>query len=165
MPAHTHRFFADAMLGRLARWLRILGYDTAYERAIQDDLLIERAMREDWWILTRDRYLAQRKVLRKRHTLIASDHWQDQLRQLRDDLEISFNVNEPRPFRCAGCNLPLISISSDDAAPLVPAFVASHYREFYQCRGCVRVYWPGTHWENLVGCLAALGKNDAHKGS
>ena len=60
-------FIADAMLGRLARWLRMLGYDTAYEKAISDQALIERALAEGRWVLTRDRYLAKRKLLRGRH--------------------------------------------------------------------------------------------------
>ena len=53
-------FFADAMLGRLARWLRMLGYDTAYEKVISDGSLISRAVTEQRWLLTRDRYLVQR---------------------------------------------------------------------------------------------------------
>src|SRR4030066_1602382 len=79
-------FFADAMLGRLARWLRMLGYDTAYEKVISDEWLIARVLEEQRWLLTRDRYLVQRKTLRDRHTLIVSDHFQDQLRQLRSEL-------------------------------------------------------------------------------
>jgi uncharacterized protein with PIN domain len=67
-------FFADAMLGRLARWLRMLGYDTAYEKVISDEALTARVLTEQRWLLTRDRYLVQRKVLRCRHTLIVSDH-------------------------------------------------------------------------------------------
>lgn len=72
-------FIADAMLGRLARWLRILGYDTAYEKMITDERLVERAVREDRWLLTRDRNLALRRLLRGRHTLLVSDKVDGQL--------------------------------------------------------------------------------------
>ncbi len=75
MPS-THRsvaFFADAMLGKLARWLRILGYDTAYERDVSDEELIERVGHEKRWLLTRDRYLAQRRLVRDRLTLLRAD--------------------------------------------------------------------------------------------
>jgi hypothetical protein len=75
--APSPAFFADAMLGRLARWLRMLGYDTAYEKVISDESLIARVLTEQRWLLTRDRYIVQRKVLRGRHTLIVSDHLQD----------------------------------------------------------------------------------------
>lgn len=152
------RFMADAMLGRLARWLRILGYDTAYEKVIPDDVLIERLLREHRWLLTRDRRLAQRKVLRGHHTLIASDDLEGQLRQLRQELRLDLDVNHQRGYRCADCNASLMSISHDHAAPLVPPFVAQQYREFLQCPQCRLVFWPGSHWDDLRGRLAAVTK-------
>lgn len=150
------RFMADAMLGRLARWLRILGYDTAYEKVITDEVLIERVIREDRWLLTRDGYLAQRKVVRGRHTLIESDDLEDQLRQLHQDLKIDLDMNRHREYRCADCNVALISIPPDDARPLVPPFVAQQYREFLQCPQCRRAFWPGTHWHDLLSRVAAI---------
>lgn len=150
------RFMADAMLGRLARWLRILGYDTAYEKTIADDRLIEQAVREDRWLLTRDGYLTQLKALRGRHTLLTGDNLDDQLRQLHDELSLPLELNAGRPFRCAGCNSLLHRITEQEAAALVPPFVAGHYHEFLQCRHCGRVYWPGTHWEAIIGRLALL---------
>jgi hypothetical protein len=146
---------ADAMLGRLARWLRILGYDTAYEKVIPDDVLIERSLREDRRLLTRDGRLAQRKILRGRHTLIVSDDLDGQLRQLRQDLKIELEANHQRGYRCADCNVVLTSLAHDQAVPLVPPFVAQQYREFLQCPHCRRVFWPGTHWQDLLDRLAA----------
>lgn len=156
LPKPVIRFMADAMLGRLARWLRILGYDTAYEKVITDDVLIERVLRENLWLLTRDGYLAQRKVLRGRHSLIVSDDLEGQLRQLHQDLKIDLDVNHQRGYRCADCNIALMSISHDEAAPLVPPFVAQQYREFLQCPQCHRVFWPGTHWQDLLGRVTAI---------
>lgn len=150
------RFMADAMLGRLARWLRILGYDTAYERDIPDEALIDRALREDRWLLTRDGYLVERKVLRGRHTLIASDDFEEQLSQLHRDLKLDLDVNHHRGYRCADCNVVLISISHDDAVPLVPPFVARQHRAFLQCPQCRRIFWPGTHWDDLRARLATI---------
>lgn len=63
-PPAPLAFFADAMLGRLAHWLRILGYDTAYDKIISDEALIERTLREDRWLLTRDRRLVLRQLHR-----------------------------------------------------------------------------------------------------
>lgn len=158
MPAATThpplRFVADAMLGRLARWLRILGYDTAYEKVIADDVLIERALREDRWLLTRDRRLVLRKLLRGRHTLIVSDLVEGQLRQLHQDLKIDLDMTHQRDYRCADCNVVLIPISPKAAVPLVPPFVAQQYQEFLQCPRCRRAFWPGTHWEDLLNRLA-----------
>jgi len=151
---------ADAMLGRLARWLRILGYDTAYEKIIPDEVLIERVLGENRWLLTRDGYLAQRKVLRRHLTLIKSDVLDDQLRQLRDEISLRLDLSDERQFRCANCNVLLHPISAEEASALVPSFVAQHYREFLECDHCSRVYWPGTHWEVLRGRLALIRKGE-----
>jgi uncharacterized protein with PIN domain len=147
---------ADAMLGRLARWLRILGYDTAYEKVITDDVLIERVVREHRWLLTRDRHLTLRKLLRSRHTLIASDLVEGQLRQLYRDLMIDLDMNQQRDYRCADCNVVLMSISPEVAAPLVPPFVAQQYQTFLQCPQCRKVFWPGTHWEHILDRLTTM---------
>lgn len=155
-PDQPIRFMADVMLGRLARWLRILGYDTAYEKDMDDHDLIERVLAEDRWLLTRDGHMVQRKVLRGRHTLIESDDLENQLRQLHRDLKIDLDLNHPREYRCADCNLILRVLSHFDAAPLVPPLVAQQYHEFLQCSHCCRVFWPGTHWENLLKRLAAI---------
>lgn len=152
----VRRFMADAMLGRLARWLRILGYDTAYEKVIDDNDLINRAIGEDRWLLTRDGYLAQRKVLRGRHTLIKRDDLDGQLRQLHDELAVRLDLDERRSFRCADCNAILRPISEEAAARFVPPFVAQYYHDFLQCDGCPRVCWPGTHWESMKHRLALI---------
>jgi uncharacterized protein with PIN domain len=154
------RFMADAMLGRLARWLRIVGYDTAYEKVISDQAFIDQALKENRWVLTRDGYLAERKVLRGRHTLMTSDYVQEQLGQLHRELKIDLDMSRPKDHRCADCNVTLTSLSYSDAAPLVPRYVAQHFREFLQCRKCRRVFWPGTHWEGLLARLSTITADD-----
>jgi hypothetical protein len=154
VPSPT--FFADAMLGRLARWLRMLGYDTAYEKVISDESLISRVLIEQRWLLTRDRYLVQRKVLRGRHTLIVSDHLQDQLRQLRSELHIMLDLNDRTASRCASCNDILHPIPHEQATSTVPAYVASLHPRFVQCPNCGRIYWPGTHWTHMLTRLQEL---------
>lgn len=133
-------FFADSMLGRLARWLRTLGYDTAYENVISDEALIGRVLTEQRWLLTRDRYLVQRKILRDRHTLIVSDHLHDQLRQLRSELRMTFDLSDKTASRCAACNALLIVIPHEEAALKVPAYVAHVHPRFVQCQNCGRIY-------------------------
>jgi uncharacterized protein with PIN domain len=155
-PDQPIRFMADVMLGRLARWLRILGYDTAYEKVMDDRDLIERVLAEDRWLLTRDGHMVQRKVLRGRHTLIESDDLENQLRQLHRDLKIDLAMSHLRGHRCADCNMLLASISHEEAVPLVPSFVAQQHRVFLRCPRCGRVFWPGTHWDDLFKRLAAI---------
>lgn len=149
-------FIADAMLGRLARWLRILGYDTAYEKRITDERLVERAVHEDRWLLTRDRRLVLRKRLRGRHTLLDADDVDGQLRQLHRDLKIDLDLTHQRGYRCADCNVVLTALSHADAAPLVPPFIAQEHREFLRCPGCRRLFWPGTHWQDVTRRLSAI---------
>ena len=154
VPSPT--FFADAMLGRLARWLRMLGYDTAYDKAISDESLIARVLIEQRWLLTRDRYLVQRKVLRGCHTLIVSDHLQDQLRQLQSELHLDLDLSDSTASRCAACNVLLRPIPHEEAAHAVPAYVASLHPQFVQCSSCGRIYWPGTHWTHMLARLQEL---------
>jgi hypothetical protein len=155
-PPKPLAFIADAMLSRLARWLRILGYDTAYEKVIADEVLVERAVCEQRWLLTRDRRLAIRKLLRCRHTLIMSDLVEGQLRQLHRDLKIDLDMTHQRDYRCADCNVVLVSISLEVALPLVPPFVAQRYQTFLQCPQCRKVFWPGTHWEHILDRLTTM---------
>jgi uncharacterized protein with PIN domain len=150
------RFLADAMLGRLARWLRILGYDTAYEKVISDDALLARAVSENRWLLTRDRYLARQRVLQGRHTLLVRDDLEGQLQELRQALTIELTLPHRRGYLCATCNFPLVPITVEAATPLVPPFVAESYRDFSQCPHCRYVFWPGTHWDDMCQRISAI---------
>jgi hypothetical protein len=144
------------MLGKLARWLRIMGYDTAYERALlPDDVLIGQALREDRWLLTRDRYLVKRRIVRDRCTLVMSDHLGEQLQQLSRELHLDLTVRV-QAARCAECNLILEPIPREEVVPLVPALVAGQHERFARCSGCGRIYWPGTQWTNLLKRLEQL---------
>lgn len=155
-PEPVRRFIADAMLGRMARWLRILGYDTAYEKVITDKALVEQALRENRWLLTRDRRLTLRTLLRGRHTLLLSDDIDGQLRQLHRDLAIDLDPAHQQAYRCADCNVVLTPIPHDEATPLVPLFVAEQYKEFLRCPRCRRLFWPGTHWQYINRRLTAI---------
>ena len=149
-------FFADVMLGKLARWLRILGYDTSYERNITDGAIVDRALKEQRWLLTRDRYLVQRKAIRGPFTLLHSDFVADQFRQLHRELPIRLAIVEGTFCRCVGCNNTLEKISPSQAGPRVPPFVAKHYTHFTGCPTCGQLYWAGTHWGLLQQRLKLL---------
>ncbi len=149
-------FFADTMLGKLARWLRILGYDTAYERDIPDVLLVERVLQENRWLLTRDRYLAKRRVLRDRLTLVRSDWVAEQLHHIAGEHHLNLTLNADTPCRCALCNHVLEPLSQRAAAPKVPPYVALQHDAFAHCPGCGHIYWPGTHWDRIRERLESL---------
>jgi len=151
--AREKRFFADAMLGRLARWLRVMGYDCAYESSIDDGILAARAVAEDRVILTRDKLLCERRAAQGRFLFIKADGIDAQVRQVRE----VFGIDAARFLtRCLRCNLPLEEVSKDAARPAVPAYVRDTQERFLRCPGCGRTYWGGTHKARMREEVARL---------
>ena len=136
------RFLADHMLGRLARWLRAVGYDTEFDPELDDPQLALKAAREDRILLTRDSGLVKRRMVR-RSVLLASGRLGAQLRQVVLELGLPSPVIRAR--RCMVCNGPVRPVSKADAARHVPPFVARTQDHFYKCTHCGRYYWAGTH--------------------
>ncbi len=134
------------MLGRLARWLRVLGYDTAYDAHIEDGLLARRASEEDRIVLTRDLRLPVEHKL-SRYLIVADDR---PLRQLRQVVE-AFALSADRGLftRCTRCNAEVRSVAADQIADAVPARVLREQSRFVRCSGCRRVYWQGSHTERM----------------
>jgi hypothetical protein len=143
------------MLGTLARWLRILGYDAVYDTGLDDHQLVRLARAENRVLLTRDQQLAGRRGLRV--LLVESQDLDEQIRQVLEDLEL-----EPdRSFsRCPVCNQSLESMDPELAADHVPAYVARTHQEFRRCPACGRVYWRGSHWQQMDQQLSRLGLSD-----
>ncbi len=145
------RLVADAMLGRLARWLRALGYDTLYDPRLDDAALARRARAEGRWLLTRDRQLAARRGVRA--VLVDSDRLSEQLSQVLRQLPPPAGP----PFaRCVACNATLEEVDRASAEGRVPEYVWETQERFFLCRSCGRMYWRGSHWrqmqERLAGC-------------
>jgi len=147
MNSEPLKFMADSMLGRLARWLRILGYDVVYEHSISDNDLIARALRENRIILTMDRELANRKSA-KNALLLRSDDYKEQLKHVITHYKIDC---ESHIFsRCLLCNERLDSIEKEKIKDKVPPYVYATHYEFDICPQCRRVYWSGTHRCNIL---------------
>jgi uncharacterized protein with PIN domain len=140
------RFLVDAMLGRLARWLRILGFDAAYDGHARDEDLVRRALIEGRHVLTRDRALPVEWRVGGIH-LVASEELREQLR----DVLAAFDLRRAiRPFtRCSVCNTPLAPAARSDVRGRVPPRVLAAERDFRACPGCGRVYWRGSHTERM----------------
>ncbi len=145
-------FLADAMLGRLARWLRILGYDVEYSPGEDDDLL-RLAHREGRILLTRDTRLLRRQRLPP-HLFIQSDHVVEQLRQVVATLRL--DPESPPSRRCICCNAVLEPRSKNEVLGLVPEFVWSRRETFWGCPRCRRIYWAGTHRQRMEEAIRAL---------
>ena len=138
MPA----FIADCMLGKLAKWLRVLGFDVLYASRAEDDELLRAARREGRILLTRDTGLAAR-ARAVRCLLVESERWEDQVLQVLDVFDLR---DEAAPHtRCLACNLVLTHLAKERARNLVAPFVLEQGTAFSLCPGCGRVYWKGTH--------------------
>ncbi len=148
------RFAVDRMLGRLARWLRLLRFDALYRPDLPGRRLLTLAAREGRVLLTRDRALLRvRSPVRV--VAIAADHFREQLREL--DRSLPLGGIEARAPRCAECNVPLEAVELDRLPDSVPAYVRVTETEFLRCPGCRRVYWPATHIERMSAEIASLG--------
>ena len=149
----THRFSADRTLGKLVKWLRILGFDTICELEISSKLFFDN-LEGTRILLTRTKKI-QEKFSTHRTVFITSNFLDEQLKQVVD--EIGINQAEIRPFsRCTQCNLPIVEISKDDAYGLVPDYIWETQEIFNKCRQCERIYWSGSHAERSMDRIRLL---------
>jgi uncharacterized protein with PIN domain len=147
------RFAVDKMLGRLARWLRILGDDVAYGPHLSGRALVAAARSEDRLLVTRDTRLLRARDLPP-HVFVASDHFREQLREVAAAVPLD---GAHLLARCLDCNRALDELPRERARDRVPVFVWETSPRFLSCPGCGRVYWPATHRAHVVRELAALG--------
>ena len=153
------KFIADINVGRLARWLRVMGYDTLIFKGVNDADMVTVAMIEDRIILTRDTQLMKRKPIASgeaRAVLIKNDDFTGQLEQIKRELKLPV---APKPFAlCIECNVPLEEIDKSCVKDLVPEYVYETQTEYIQCSSCCRVYWKGTHWQRMSERLREMEK-------
>ena len=138
------RFVVDGMLGSLARWLRLLGYDADYDNRRDDAELVRLARAEGRVLLTRDQELAARRGVQA--LFIVSQVLDEQLAQVTAAFP---QTVESGPARCSVCNTVLVPATPEDLADRLPAYVLHKHRDFRRCPGCGRVYWPGSHWQTM----------------
>lgn len=140
------RFMADAMLGRLARWLRTLGYDTAYDDAIPDSDLVRRSLLEERILLTRDRRIPEEWRIDNCLVLDA----EGSLEQLAEIVSALGLRRPDRLFtRCRHCNVQVTPVSPQEVTGRVPPRVLERHDEFSRCPECRRIYWAGGHTERM----------------
>ena len=138
------------MLGTLAKWLRFMGYDTAYPGPLDDTELLALAEREDRILLTRDKELAGRSA---RAIRIRTDVLEEQVREVASALDLK--LVDPLS-RCSVCNASLRPVTLEEIRELVPEGVRARHTSFWQCPSCRRVYWQGSHWDKMVERLNRL---------
>jgi uncharacterized protein with PIN domain len=147
------RFVVDGMLGRLAHWLRAMGYDTLYPKGADDRRLLQMADGEERVLLTRDVRLA--RSAGARGCLIRAEDVEGQLAEAVAALGLGARPVEWLS-RCLECNVRLERRPPDAVRDAVPPRVLGAHREFRACPACARVYWPGSHADAMVARLERL---------
>jgi uncharacterized protein with PIN domain len=139
------KFILTYELGRLSKWLRILGFDTIIEE--DKRRLVIKSLREDRIILTRDSKMS--RFTGTRIVKVKSDFIEEQLAQIMRELDLSIDINNIFKL-CVLCNTRLEEIDKASVRERVPKYVFDTQRIFLRCPKCDKIYWQGTHWE-LVG--------------
>lgn len=152
------KFLTDGMLGKLTRWLRMLGYDTKYAENGEDEELLEIAKREDRILLTRD-YELFRLANSKRVNvfLVREKSRKAQLMSLSKQFQLILKL-DPNSSRCPKCNSKISQAEKKTIRDKIQPTTAKVYSEFWECSKCGKVYWQGAHWKKIVETLSIANK-------
>lgn len=152
-------FAADVMLGKTAKWLRILGFDTFYDNRAGDHFLQDLCRNENRVLLTRDTRLQQSMPPESSYLVV-----QNLPRQQLEEINLIFGLTKFKlQPRCSVCNGELVAIEKIQIREKVPPYVFSTQSIFSQCRQCQRIYWPGTHLKKIKLFIKNINKpNDIH---
>jgi len=145
------KFLADRNLGKLTKWLRILGYDTACHTGNIDRGFLKRGVQEGRIVLTRRRDMAERNFS-GRMFIVHSDNVTEQIKEIIDTFSLQL---DPQKFFtiCLDCNEPIQTIQKADVKEKVPQYVFKMQDHFQICPHCRKLYWPGTHKDNVLSYL------------
>jgi hypothetical protein len=146
VPLRNPRFVVDVNLGRLARLLRLLGFDVWWSHDAEDQTLVDVSLAEQRILLTRDRPLLKRRALT--HGLfVRSEDAEEQTLEVLQRLHLRQRL---APFtRCVRCNGTLAAVSKDEVIDRLQPLTRRYYDDFGRCTGCGQIYWPGSHHERL----------------
>ena len=145
------KFIVDLNAGKMARWLRMAGFDANLFTGGDDDAIGAAAWTGNRILLTRDRRIMKHRAIvggRIQAILIEDDHIKGQVLQILDRLKL--DKSRFRPFtRCLECNRQLKEKDREAVRYRVPPYIYQTQNRFAECPGCRRIYWPGTHWEGM----------------
>lgn len=152
------KFLTDGMLGKLTRWLRMLGLDVEYTGSMDDRELIQKAKKENRILLTRDVELYRQAAAKSAEAFLIENPNQtaslaNLAKRFNFKLEVSMDAS-----RCPKCNSKIKVVSKADVASKIPSSTSSNYDEFWQCQGCGQVYWRGAHWKRIDKTLEEAKK-------
>ena len=143
------KFLADGMLGKLTRWLRMIGCDVKYFNDLDDDELINISIKEDRVLLTRDIQLFRRAVSKGASAFFVESRDEvGKLAEIGEHFNLNLEINVENS-RCPKCNTRIRSISKDKVKERIPPATFKFYNEFWECPCCGQIYWQGSHWEKI----------------
>jgi uncharacterized protein with PIN domain len=146
-PLRYIRFVVDVNLGKLAQKLRLLGFDTLFRNDFEDDEIVQISLNEKRIILTRDRGILKQNAVTHGYWL-RNDDPKKQLEEVVERLQLHHSF---RPFtRCSNCNSRLKEISKEQLNGRLSADTLSFYDEFWECAGCRKIYWQGSHFGHIL---------------
>ncbi|MEW8626042.1 MAG: Mut7-C RNAse domain-containing protein [Candidatus Thiodiazotropha sp.] len=152
-PLRTPKFVTDAHLGKLARYLRLLGFDTLFFNDIGDQRLVQISVSERRILLTRDRALLMRRTITHGRYVHTIEPWL-QLAEVVERLDLAGQI---RPFsRCMVCNGTIVTAQKDLIEEELPDQVIRQHDQFWRCRDCQKIYWQGSHYSKLLKSIAGL---------
>jgi len=161
-PTEGLKFIVDHNVAKLARWLRMMGYDTIVFDQPDDWQMIRTALAENRIVITKDTGVMKRRVItsgKLRALLITDDDPEKQIQQVI----ATFQLNNHKSLSlCLECNVPLVRVKREEIKDRVPLYVYQTKSQFVECPVCHRVYWQGTHWEAMMQTLSILG-SDKHQ--
>lgn len=153
------KFIADGMLGKLTRWLRMLGHNVEYSNKLDDAQLIAAAKKEHRILLTRDLELYQQATARGIDAFYLEGQTEkERLAELAKRFEFELDI-DMSISRCPKCNTRVKSASKETIADKVEESTLAHYNEFWECPKCGKVYWQGAHWGRIRKTLEAAREN------
>ncbi len=159
-PAQSEpRFVADVHLGKLVRYLRMLGFDCYYQEPWDDDVLADVSARENRIMLTRDVGLLKRKCI-EHGIFLRSDQSAEQAKQILRELSAYEYVKTST--RCPACNGQMSPVDKASVLDDIPEPTARSYEEFFRCNDCSKVYWEGSHFKRLAGVLRDIQRARNH---
>ncbi len=152
-PLRETRFIVDVNLGKLAQKLRLLGFDTLFRNDLEDDEIIETALKENLIILTRDRGILKQNAVTHGYW-IRNDDPKKQLAEVINRLQLQ---NDFKPFtRCSNCNGQLVLTGKEKLDDRLSADTLTYYNKFWECSACRKIYWQGSHFNNILNWLEEM---------
>ncbi len=154
-PLRDSKFILDVHLGKLARILRMLGFDCLYQNDYEDPQIVQLAVKDKRIILTHDRKLLQHRVITHGYWIRSADPY-EQVKEVLKRFDLFSNINQMK--RCLECNNLLKKIEKEKIMNRLEPLTKKYYNEFYICSACDKIYWPGSHYLHMQKTIQKLQK-------